>query len=56
MVPKGWDISPLVLSEGGLHGGVERLCGRSDSIICQSPSKNGARALFELHGSFICKN
>ena len=57
MVPKGVGvISPLVLCEGGLQGGVERLCERSDSIIYQSPSKNGARALFELHVSFICKN
>lgn len=44
-----------MLGEGRLGGVVQSLCGRSDNIIYQSPSKKGAWTL-ELHGSFICKN
>lgn len=45
-----------MLGEGRLGGVVQSLCGRSDNIIYQSPSKKGAWTLIELHGSFICKN
>lgn len=49
-------VRPLVLRERGLHGGLERVCRRSDTIIYQSPSKNDVQALFKLCGSFLCKN